>query len=92
MASAALPFGPRRTELVIVLLVAVLVAGLAGCFTRWMRRSVRREPRRWLLTALAGVIAVGAGYLSFVPADAAVYARSTRDSTTGSTGSLQSAS
>ena len=35
---------------------------LAGCFTRWMRRSVRRELRRWLLTALAGVIAVGAGH------------------------------
>jgi hypothetical protein len=73
MADVTVPFGDPVTGVVIALLVLVAGAGALGWRRRPAADPVGRELRRWLMTALAAICAIAAGYAIFVPADPNTY-------------------
>jgi hypothetical protein len=60
---------PSRTlvRLVIALLVGLLVTGVIVCKSLPAGAESRRALRRWLWTAAVAVVAIGAGYVAYVP-------------------------
>jgi hypothetical protein len=73
LARSALPFGAARTAPVCGALAAVALAGAITCWVLPRADAARAALRRWLLTAAASVLAVAAGYLTFIPGDPQVY-------------------
>ena len=73
LSSAALPIGKPGTAATVGLLAALAAAGVVVWRLLPERDPARGDLRRWLLIALAGGVALGAGYLAYVPADADAY-------------------
>ena len=69
LALASLPFGEPRTVTVVAFLAALVSAGALVSHLLPAADPARRTLRRWLATAVAAGLAIGAGYLMFVPAD-----------------------
>jgi hypothetical protein len=61
------PFGGR--VLLALLALAILAAGAAAVWLLPRGSAERRETRRWLVTALAGMVIVLAGWVIYLPAD-----------------------
>jgi len=55
-----------RTRLPLLVVLLVLIAGAAAAFVL-RDPAVRREVRRWLAISLASFVAIGAGYVAFLP-------------------------
>ena len=73
LTSAALPLGKPGTVATAALLAGLAAAGVVVWRLLDERDPARGELRRWLAIAVAGGVALGAGYLAYVPADADVY-------------------
>jgi glucose/arabinose dehydrogenase len=73
-ADAAVPIAAVPNELVIVAAFALLVAAVAVARRLDADAAPRRTLERWLAVAAGSVLAVGAGYLMFIPADPGAYA------------------
>jgi hypothetical protein len=73
LASAAVPFASPGARTVTVVAFVILAAGVVVWARTRRGDPVREHLRRWLLTAAASVITIGAGYLMFIPANPADY-------------------
>ena len=68
LAVIAIPYGAPRTTIVLLLLSAIVLAGVTALRALPRRSAVRGEIVRWLLVAAAGAVTAAAGYAMFVGA------------------------
>jgi hypothetical protein len=68
LTQATFPFGTPRSAIVLGVLALVTVTGVLVWHLPATSEEGRVYLRRWLLVALAGLVAIGAGYVMFVPA------------------------
>ena len=68
LALAAMPFGQPARNIVVGLIAAALVAGLVALWRLPAADPARAAVRRWLIVAAAGIVVVGAGYITLAPA------------------------
>jgi hypothetical protein len=73
-ADAAVPIAAIPNEAVVLAAFGLLVAALAVTRRLGADAGPRRALERWLAVAAGSVVAIGAGYLMFVPADPGAYA------------------